>query len=483
MRVVLNYLKRLPNGKFQFRRVWPPEARAARPDLPREMKRNFAAPDHAAAVLHSLQLNREFDKVLTEVRAHGGKQPDWVIAEQVGRWFESNREMFDAVVHQQSFTAPNGDEAVVTETGADFERDSIVAEAGKREGLDQLGHPKRLTLDEELKLSALRTGEPPRVPLKVSDAHAIYKEKHLRGREDRASETAVKQFIAFAGDIPIEQVKRRTAVEWLDHLMDELGQSGSTIRRRLGAMKAIVNFVRKREMFVGDNPFAECEVPKGAAKPEDVLPLHTVHLDAIDAYLKASKVRPETRHLFALLKFTGCRPSEIGGLRGEDIVLDAPIPYVFIREHEGRRLKNDESERKLPLIGGALEAAKALTAKRKTGWLFPSLAPETADANDNPNMSARSNKVIRAAGVPRSRKLVAYSFRHTLTSALDLTAEVPWALRERILGHARADRYGAREMPLEALLDALNIAAPRLGEVDRSTYAPFMLEIGGSTKD
>ena len=187
---------------------------------------------------------------------------------------------------------------------------------------------------------------------------------------------------------------------------------------------------------------------------------------------------PETRHLFALLKYTGCRPSEIGGLRAEDIILDAPIPYVFIREHEGRRLKNDESERKLPLILDALDAAKALTAKRKTGWLFPSLAPASANANDNPNMSARSNKVIRASGVPRSRKLVAYSFRHTLTSALDLTAEVPWALRERILGHARADRYGAREMPLEVLLDALQRVASRLGEVDRAIYAPAMLVIG-----
>ena len=220
------------------------------------MKRTFAAPDEATAVRQSQDLNREFERVLTQVRASGGKQPVWVVAEQVSRWFESQREMFEAVVLEQSFTTRYGEEAVSQDTGADFERDSILAEAGKREGLDPIGHPKRLTLEEELKLDALRTGRPPRVPLKISDAYGVYKAKHLRGREDKASETAVKQFIAFAGDIPLEHVKRRMAVEWLDHLMDEQEQAGSTIRRRLGAMKAIVNFVRKREMFAGENPFA-----------------------------------------------------------------------------------------------------------------------------------------------------------------------------------------------------------------------------------
>jgi integrase len=393
--------------------------------------------------------------------------------------FESSpgHHQLDAVVSKQPVIAANHGTVISEETGADFERDRILEEAATREGVDQFGHPKQLTLEENLRLTALSSGKPPKVPLKISDAYQIYRSKHLNGRPDKASETAVAQLIEFAGDIPLEMITRTKAAEWLDHLMTDRGQSNETLRRRIGAMKAIVNFVINRDLHEDVNPFAKLKPPKAAKRPGERLPFHTVHLEAIDRYLASSNVRPETRQIVALLKLTGCRPSEIAGLKAEDLSLESGLPFLFVRWTEERRLKNEESTRRVPLIGEALDAAKAAREAVGTGWLFPSLAPKTGDANDNQAMSTRLRYMIRRAGVPASSRLVPYSFRHTVAAALDQTEGVSQTVRDRVLGHGRLDKYSARELPLKTSFDALSRALPALGKVDAVLYPPELLVV------
>ncbi|WP_338419082.1 tyrosine-type recombinase/integrase [Marinicauda algicola] len=120
-----------------------------------------------------------------------------------------------------------------------------------------------------------------------------------------------------------------------------------------------------------------------------------------------------------MLRLTGCRPSEIAGLKVEDLQLNTDIPYAMVRWTDDRRLKTPQSQRRVPLVGVALEGARELARIRKTGWLFPSLAPKDGQGNTNPAMSQRVNKLIRAAGIPKTEQLVAYSFRHTMIEALD----------------------------------------------------------------
>lgn len=482
MRVVLRYLKRLPNGKFQYRRAWPPDVREVRPELPWELKRNFTSPDGSEreAIRIAQEYDRYFEKVQREARQQArSSSTDWRAYERVRNWFETNKTQFEEIVVETPAFTEEGEAVIDTTTAGEIIAETILSEAAKREGYGIDGHPKRLTLEEELKVQALLNGEVPQAPLTIKDAYDAYKERHLGGRDDKATDTAYAQFVEFAGVLPLSSITRRTVYDWNDWLMSARGQASATIKRRLGAMKAIVNFACDRELFDGKNPFERMKPPQSAKAPEYRLPFHRKHLAAIDAYLREGKrVRPETRHLIALLRYTGCRPSEIGGLKVEDLQFEGPIPYAMVRWTDDRRLKTRQSQRRVPLIGEALEAAKALATTRKSGWLFPKLAPKDVSGNENPALSARVNKAIRAAGVPNSRRLVAYSFRHTMAEALDQVTTISHKARDRVLGRGKPDQYGAKEQPLEVTLDAMNAAIPLLGRIDEVMYEPWMLEIG-----
>ena len=69
----------------------------------------------------------------------------------------------------------------------------------------------------------------------------------------------------------------------------------------------------------------------------------------------------DMRWLIALISDTGMRLAEGAGLLKEDLVgLDTGQPYVLITKHPWRNLKTASSERKIPLVGEALWAAKRI---------------------------------------------------------------------------------------------------------------------------
>ena len=69
----------------------------------------------------------------------------------------------------------------------------------------------------------------------------------------------------------------------------------------------------------------------------------------------------------------------ICGLRVGDVMLKGETPFLHIRSHErlGRTLKTPDLERKVPLVGTGLWAAKqAIQNARGGGWLFPRYAQD-----------------------------------------------------------------------------------------------------------
>jgi integrase len=477
MRVVLKHLKLLPNGKYQYRRIWPQDVRDALPDLPRELKKTFLAPGgQDEAILAAVSLNREFDQTLNKVRESGGELPAWEVAAKVRQWYASNRVELASVILQRLGYDDRGQVVVIEETASDLEIDRILEAAEKRFGSELDGGPAKLTLEDRLKIEAMNTGRVSVPPLTVTNAFELYTEKKKAGRVDKQAQNALRQFMEFHGDLPIGEIRSPQVMDWLDYLVDERNHGYETVKKRLGAMKSMVNFAKKRGAFEGENPFVGHQPPDHARATLDRLPFHTVHLEALDAYLARSAVRDETVWVVQLLKYTGCRPSEIGGLRAEDLALDGDIPFVLVRWSEDRRLKTNDSERRVPLLAEALEAAKAAKSHRPAGWLFPSLAPSSGELNDNSRISARINGVIRHAGIHASPQLVCYSFRHTMAAALDQTPDIAHVVRERVLGRRRA-QYGAKEQPLAESHKALSSALTFLGKSDAVLYKPEMLEI------
>lgn len=103
-------------------------------------------------------------------------------------------------------------------------------------------------------------------------------------------------------------------------------------------------------------------------------------------------VNDELRDIMLISLETGCRESEIFNLPAEAFVLDHEIPHIVIQEEEqstdseGRQIKTTSSERRVPLVGVALEAA----LRHPKG--FPRY-------RGNRNFSNSATKTMRAKGL------------------------------------------------------------------------------------
>ena len=64
----------------------------------------------------------------------------------------------------------------------------------------------------------------------------------------------------------------------------------------------------------------------------------------------------DAKNILLAMIDTGCLPKELCGLTAADIVLDGDIPYIHIRPNELRGVKTIFRERRIPLVGYALQA-------------------------------------------------------------------------------------------------------------------------------
>lgn len=105
------------------------------------------------------------------------------------------------------------------------------------------------------------------------------------------------------------------------------------------------------------------------------------------------QINDELRDIMLVCLETGCRESEIFNLPPDAIVLEHPIPHIIVQEEEGneqgegkRQIKTASSERRVPLVGVALEAMQ----RHPQG--FPRY-------RNNRNFSNAASKSMRAAGL------------------------------------------------------------------------------------
>lgn len=108
-----------------------------------------------------------------------------------------------------------------------------------------------------------------------------------RGLSDlrKAEAVAVEQFTALFPKRRVFDITRSDVKRWVDHLRTSRGQSGPTIRRRLGAMRAIFAAAAEEADFNGTNPFRSVRIPN-ADEGGVRLPFEPDHLVAIDTWLR-----------------------------------------------------------------------------------------------------------------------------------------------------------------------------------------------------
>ena len=342
--------------------------------------------------------------------------------------------------------------------------------------------PEDLSAADRAFLNALDHGGQ-YVPEALPLAAALERDKRLYGqeRDPKPLDYAADSFVKLIDDKPITSITRGDVSEWLAHQAKD-GLSPATIKRRLGALRAVINRAFLDFDYSGRNPFERHRIKNGDGGASDRVPFNVAMIERIDSYCRDNKrLGHETRNILMIMKGTGGGPAEIGGLVLSDVSLDGEIPYVWIRANALRGLKTGETrDRQVPLVGDAMAAARDAVKRanrrtkgsRKNADQIPLFGSWGINGRNADSISAKLNKAIRKAGVPKSKRLTAYSFRHTVKEALRSAAVVDHVQR-RLMGHAGqgvADRYGSPRARLAEARDALTAAMEHLGDVDSAIY-------------
>lgn len=243
------------------------------------------------------------------------------------------------------------------------------------------------------------------------------------------------------GDIAIEQIGRAEATKfyewWLARIVPDdpaaKALSASAGNKDMDTMRALVG---EHSAYCGRhvaNPFAGLRFTD---RMQRVRPAFS------EAWLRTRILAPgalaamndDARRAVLAMINTGARPSEIVNLTPEQIVLDAQIPHIDIRETAGRELKTAPSTRRIPLVGVSLDALRE--ARRAGGF---------ARYRDKDTLSASVNKYFAENGLLETPAHTLYGLRHAFEQRLKI-ASVDEELRRYLMGHAiHRPKYGYSE--------------------------------------
>jgi len=278
------------------------------------------------------------------------------------------------------------------------------------------------------------------VKVLLSTARDRYLSEHKRGcdiRFTRDVNRAIDFILSTIGDLPLQSFTRDHARAIRDALIP--GKSTATVRRQLDSINAVINFGRREFNLQCLNPFERMNIPQEGLDSEKRDPFTFSELRTIKA--ACYEANDDIRHIISIQLSTGARLGEIVGLRKEDVSLDPPVPYIFIRPHErlGHTLKTPGSERKVPLLGHAYWAANEAMRSSNSPWLFPRYA---ADGSVRATHASNTiNKYLRETlHIPKT----SHSFRHSMKDLLR-NSGCPDPIQRVLLGHGSrsvADSYG-----------------------------------------
>ena len=300
-------------------------------------------------------------------------------------------------------------------------------------------------------------------PVTLSTARTRYIADHKRGEDVRFIRDvnrAIDLVISTVGDLPLQSFTRDHAREIRDKLI--LGHSTATVRRRLNSISAVFNIGRREFNIQCLNPFEKMAIPREGQDAEKRIPFSLTELRTIS--VACYEADDDIRHIIAMQLSTGARLGELVGLRKEDVSLDPPIPFIYIRPHEklGHSLKTPGSERVVPLLHSAYWGAhQALLSPITSGWLFPRYA-----SDGSVRATHASNTVNKYISETLHIPKTSHSFRHSMKDLLRESG-CPDPIQRQLLGHgAKSSQMYGQGYSLTVLRDHLRQALALLDPLD-----------------
>lgn len=268
------------------------------------------------------------------------------------------------------------------------------------------------------------------------------KSEQQRRKWKNAKKRGVDLFIKLNGDIEMEAITRDEALVlwryWQGKIAPKEGKPTHTAsigNRDLGAMRTLFGeYFKHIGQHDRPNPFAGLSF-KEKDSHKRVRPPFSV--DALKAIMKPgalATMNKEARGATLAAIETGASPSELANLTADRIKIDAAVPHLVFEPSQDpdapRELKSENRERRVPLVGIALEVFKA----------FPDGFPVYREREEA--LSAAVNKYLRAHGLTPTDRHTFYSFRHAFEDRMK-EAGIDFELREILMGH-KVDRetYG-----------------------------------------
>lgn len=442
MTMRLKYIDELSGGRKRFRRRWPKDVAEVRGET--FFQEPLKALTDTDLVAEHAALLKEFEAV---VAAHRRTLEEREQTSPRVLWHEAQKEA------EKLLEGSYGGEEVVRQ---------VLAEDLAQRQADPLLY--RAVIQPDASTPAYT----------LADAFDLYGKERVEGQEGRSQKNRLSRVrrkteaaLGKSSQLLMVDLRRkhgRKLLEYLQSLTTNTGKplSPATIRRELDMVRAIVERALLEfdlDKTVG-NPFRKLEVTKNNAAPtvdrNSRLPLPDEVIADVRERLTTKSKKPELLLIWRLLEGTGCRPSEVSGLRVEDVRLDHATPHIHIKWHEDRRVKTEASHRLVPLTGDALEAAReAVKLSEGEALLFPHYAREAGSER----LSAALNKHVRA--VTDDRKHVVYSLRHNFKNKL-IEAGADTRIEHRIMGHSAGnlgDRvYGSKEAWLKMAAEVVQRA-------------------------
>lgn len=447
MRIILKHIKSTDAGTFHYRRRIPKDVAEK---IGRSEFKRLLGDTEREALRNYPTINLMFEELVEAARRPTVPTPQPMTPIEIRLLAEKRASELAHTTGYVGGRAVRGDDPEF----ADILRDSAIAQHG--EALDPV---ERTALN--LLVSSGRITKPKPT---LQDACRMYSQERVAGavneRKRNLRVDHVMRILSASIDANkhLDELTREDARRVRDYMLNTLKQKPATVRRYIGDIRAIVN-LGLQEFDSGNvgNPFNKITVATSTHALDERHPYSDELLREITSHI-ADRAGPDLQRIWSILAGTGCRLAEVAALLVSDVRLDHSIPYIDVGMREHRRIKNNSSIRRIPLIGDALTAAReAVAAAGGSQYLFEQYAgvvrTKKGKGETFQDATFASNALMKhVRAITDNEKLTVHSLRHTMEDRL-IRGRVEEFDRNLVLGHTSGgmgERYGGPDARLEA---------------------------------